>query len=270
MHLLDRKPGPLELPLRRHRDADDDGAGEEQVGDDARGPSRVPGSPDSCRRLERHRVEPRVVDAHPPCRSTNRPASPRASSHDGPSSPSSRAALAATSAARHDPAATVTSRQGSSPGGRSRDRSDGAAPARRAASCRRATLLVARPPAVTVTMSPPGSLDAQRNAGREITTRVDPVGSRHRECIVHRAPLHDAVQVEHERLGAEEQPPLQRERVERRHPDRLDLRPVRRQSVEVAVVARGDHRGAHRRRHEPRPSHGRRRATTPASRRARR
>src|SRR6266542_3379260 len=161
--LLEREARPArELLLPGQHEAEDNGAREEQVRDDPAGPRRVPVDRDGRRRhaaaspggIARRQVR---LARDLPSRNRNRPASPRASSHAGPPSPSRKAALAATSARRQVPALTVTSSHGDSDGFplRGSIRWCCQMPAR----CqRRLTLpLVASPPQTTRTAPPPGS-----------------------------------------------------------------------------------------------------------------
>ena len=92
-----------------------------------------------------------------PSWSTNRPGRPRSSSHAGPASPRSSAALAATSAARHVAAATVTSRQRARAGraGRRVDQMMLRSPAAQPASVSRRCSSRARR-GRSMTVSPPG------------------------------------------------------------------------------------------------------------------
>ena len=241
VHLLDCEARPGELRAGRHEHPEHDRRREEQVRDDPRRAGDVPGEGGQAAASSGTLPDQLPFVATAPSRSTNRPGSPRSSSQAGPASPRSSAALAATSAARQVGAATVTSRQRACDGSplAGSIRWCWSRPPRSQERC--ATLLVARPPRSRVTVCPARQADHDRAGRREVAAGRDPALAEQRERVVDRPALDDAVQIEDERLDAEEDPAAQDHRVERGHRRRLDRSAVRGEQREVAVVAGGEH-----------------------------
>src|SRR6266496_3080835 len=117
VHVLEREARPAgQLGLSRKQQPEDDGAREQRVREDPAGPLDVPdvvGGEDHAA-AESSVCQAWLATTVSPAR--KRPASPRSSNQDGPSSESRKAAFAATSAPTQDPAATVTSSQRDSAG----------------------------------------------------------------------------------------------------------------------------------------------------------
>ena len=111
-------------------------------------------------------------------------------------------------------------------------------------------LLVASPPPSSVIDPPPGRPTARGTAvamspPAEIQPRAD-----ERERVVDGLALDDAVQIEHDGLGAEEHASAKRERFEGRNAHRLDRVAVEGERGEIAVVAGGEQGATDGRGHE--------------------
>src|SRR5438105_5952790 len=117
VHVLEREARPAgQLGLPRKQQPENDGAREQRVREDSTGALDVPdvvGGEDHAAAESSVRQAWLATMVSP---ARKRPASPRSSNQDRPSSESRKAAFAATSAPTQDPAATVTSSQRDSAG----------------------------------------------------------------------------------------------------------------------------------------------------------
>ena len=240
MQLLDREARPFELPLRRHRQAHDHRARQKQVPDDpaARAAYELE---DSCYcRAARRRTRASLTRTRP-AGSTNRPARPRASSQRGPELAHKERCLRRDIGgdARACCDGHVMPGRPCGAAGHGVDQVVLSTPPRSQRLC--PTLLVARPPAVTVTTSPPGRRTAAGRGWRDprprSPSRRPTAPARRRRCVPSRRCSGRGRAPRFEKAAALAARAC---RATARARGRRPARP--RQSVEVAVVARRDDR----------------------------
>jgi len=86
-----------------------------------------------------------------------------------------------------------------------------------------------------------GQADDEWRGGRHIAAGGHEATAEQRECVVNGRSLDDTVEVQLDRLGAHEQRSAKRERLDGRHPDGSNGRPVDREAVEIVVIPCGHH-----------------------------